>query len=135
MAFSKRRLDLNDPDYERFMHKKERKIQESEESQFLDAGYIKTTNYDRLILFSDIDFLLSDGWPLIIATDGGSDKFEINRMHSLQSRASASVVILHPPAISFQQYNNASEETQANILNQNLTCKLSTNKNRRSFNR
>ena len=72
------------------------------------------------LLLSDIEPLLQTGWPLLIATDGGSDKCGINHIQSIHARASASVVILHPPAISFEQYISSSEETQAHILNSNL---------------
>ena len=83
----------------------------------IDSQYIQPNR----LLISDIEFLLIDGWPLIIATDGGADKFESNSRHSIhQSRASASVVIFHPPSLPFAQYINATEEEQTNILSQNL---------------
>ena len=81
----------------------------------IDSDFIQPNR----LLFSDIEFLLSDGWPLIIATDGGSDITEGKRSHSMH-RASASVVILYPPSIPFAQFIIASDEEQDGILNKNL---------------
>lgn len=64
--------------------------------------------------------MLSEGWPLIIATDGGAGKFQSTDIPVSQSSASASVVIFHPPSIPFEKYINASKTDQAAMLNQNL---------------
>lgn len=82
----------------------------------IESQYIQP---NRLSVLA-IESLITGGWPLIIATDGGVDKFDSNRSHSQQSSTSASVVIFHPPAISFAQYTSATEAEQASILNQNL---------------
>ena len=62
--------------------------------------------------------LLTDGWPLLIATDGGAttESSTDNAYHC----ASAGAVILQPPSITFATFASANRQEQLDIMNQNL---------------
>lgn len=67
---------------------------------------------------SQIEHILTGGWPLIVATDGGATSDTSN--NTTHCYASAGIVILQPPNISFEAYSNATKQQQDHILNNNL---------------
>ena len=74
-------------------------------------------NPNRLRL-SQVEHLLTDGWPLIIATDGGAVSDSCS--DTTYRHASAGVVILHPPAIPYAIYSSFTKQQQSQIMNSNL---------------
>mmetsp|Transcript_26122 Transcript_26122/g.37474 ORF Transcript_26122/g.37474 Transcript_26122/m.37474 type:complete len:888 (+) Transcript_26122:179-2842(+) len=89
-------------------------VDRTELLQQIDQVYIQPHRLSK----SQVECLLCDGWPLIVATDGGATK-----LYSVDNKyqcASASVVILRPPDMPFACYMAATEDQQITIMNANL---------------
>jgi hypothetical protein len=80
----------------------------------IDTDYI----HPNRLIRSRIEHLTQNGWPLIIATDGGADL--TNSPKQGQHCASAGVAIFYPPTTPFERYLLASADEKSYIMNQNL---------------
>ena len=89
-------------------------LERQELIQRIEHDYIIPNRLQR----SQIEFLLSDGWPLIVATDGGAKHLQ-SKLTTCQC-ASAGTVIFRPPNIPFATYMAASKTEKTLFMNQNL---------------